>query len=141
MAFAGLPGGMHHCRQCLPSAFSVNRPLLAADLGELQPVTRIAAAGAVEPEAFAFRPGLPVRETEIDADLKLLLAQNGPPAKTDAEFGDDTILVAFALSVPKASTRTLPSGTASSLSTGRNCPRSACVSFATALRPTRRSRR
>lgn len=75
---------------------------LAADLGDFQPVTRIAAAGAGEPEAFAFRPGLPARETEIDADLKLLLAQNGPPSKTGAEFGDDTILVAFALSVPQS---------------------------------------
>ena len=78
-----------------PSAF-------AADLGDLQPVTRIAAAGAGEPEAFAFRPGLPARETEIDADLKPLLAQNGPPSKTGAVFGDDTILVAFALSVPQS---------------------------------------
>ena len=78
-----------------PSAF-------AADLSELQSVTRIATAGSGEPEAFAFRPGLPARETDIDADLKLLLAQNGSPLKTGAEFGDDTILVAFALSVPQS---------------------------------------
>ena len=72
---------------------------LAADLGDLQPVTRIAAAGAGGPGAFPFRP---VREAEIDADLKLLLAQNGPPSQTGAAFGDDTILVAFALSVPQS---------------------------------------
>ena len=75
---------------------------LAADLSELQSVTRIATAGSGQPEAFAFRPGLPVRETDIDADLKLLLVQNGAPAKSDAEFGDDTILVAFAFSVPES---------------------------------------
>jgi hypothetical protein len=78
-----------------PSAF-------AADLRGLQSVTPIATAGNGEPEAFAFRPGLPARETDIDADLKLLVAQNGPPSKTGAEFGDDTILVAFALSVPQS---------------------------------------
>jgi hypothetical protein len=90
------------CIMTVVSAFGLlGEPrALAADLGDLQPVTRIATAGGGEPEAFAFRPGLPARETEIDADLKLLLAQNGPPSKIDAEFGDDTILVAFALSVP-----------------------------------------
>ena len=92
------------CIMAVVSAFGLlgEPSALAADLGDLQPVTRIAAAGAGEPEAFAFRPGLPVRETEIDADLKLLLAQNGPPSKTGAAFGDDTILVAFALSVPQS---------------------------------------
>ena len=73
---------------------------LAADLGELQPVARKPGGGALE--AFAFRPGLPLRETEIDTGLKPLFAQNGPPSKTGAAFGDDTILVAFALSAPQS---------------------------------------
>ena len=94
------------CTMAVMSAFGLlgEPSAFAADLRELQSVTRIAAAaaGAGEPEAFAFRRGLPVRETAIDADLKLLLAQNAPPSKTGAEFGDDTILVAFALSVPQS---------------------------------------
>ena len=78
-----------------PSAF-------AADLSELRSDKRIATAGNGEPGAFAFRPGLPVRETDIDADLRLLVAQNEAQAKSGAGFSDDTILVAFALSVPQS---------------------------------------
>ena len=91
------------CIMAVVSAFGLlgEPSTLAADLGELQPVARIAATGGGAPEAFAFRPGLPVRETEIDGDLKLLLAQNGPPSSKGATFGDDTILVALALSVPQ----------------------------------------
>ncbi|MBX9591904.1 MAG: hypothetical protein K2X43_21640, partial [Hyphomonadaceae bacterium] len=80
----------------------------AADASEPASAVRVAAAGVSRPEAFAFRHGWPVREAEIEAGLKLLLAQHGPPATVDPASGpasrpatsDDTILVAFAASVP-----------------------------------------
>ncbi len=47
-----------------------------------------------------FRLGMPLRRPDIDVDLKVLLAQHHPATKSDATAGDDTILVALALSVP-----------------------------------------
>ena len=73
---------------------------LAENVDTLQSATRVAAVGG-GPESLARRPSGPVRGTEFNADLKLLLAQNGTPLLTaDGTPSDDTILVAFASSTP-----------------------------------------
>ena len=74
-------------------------PALAADLTQPQPLARIAAMGGAL-EGPQHHAGPPVHRTEVNADLKLLLGQNGSPAQVDATARDDTILVAVALSDP-----------------------------------------
>jgi hypothetical protein len=70
-----------------------------ADDGKAQVPTQLAAADGTA-DAVPFRLGMPLRRPDIDVDLKVLLAQHHPATKSDATTGDDTILVALALSVP-----------------------------------------
>jgi hypothetical protein len=70
-----------------------------ADDGKAQAPTQVAAADAAS-DAVPFRLGMPLRRPDVDVDLKVLLAQHHPATKSDATTGDDTILVALALSVP-----------------------------------------
>ncbi|MBX9588253.1 MAG: hypothetical protein K2X43_03045 [Hyphomonadaceae bacterium] len=72
-----------------------------ADESGLVALTRMASIGSGS-ETLSVQIGLPARAPEVEVDLKVLLAQSGPPAKTDAVAGDDTILVALALSVPQS---------------------------------------
>lgn len=83
------------------AALSLAMALAArADDGRSQALTRLASAGGLD--AQPWRLGLPARFADVDVDLKVLLAQNGPPAKTDVANGDDTMLVALALAVPQS---------------------------------------
>ena len=70
-----------------------------ADDGNARASTQIAAADGAA-DTLPFRLGMPLRRPDIDADLKVLLAQHHPATKSDATTGDDTILVALASSVP-----------------------------------------
>jgi hypothetical protein len=74
-------------------------PAAQADDGKAPASTQIAAADGAA-DALPFRLGMPLRRTDFEVDLKVLLAQHHPSTKSDATAADDTILVALALSVP-----------------------------------------
>jgi hypothetical protein len=75
-------------------------PARADEAAGLQRGVRVAALGSGEPEAFTFSPSLPARPQAIVTDLKVLLAQNGQPVRSDAVVDD--ILVAVTTSTPLA---------------------------------------
>jgi hypothetical protein len=75
-------------------------PILADEAAGAQRGVRVAALGSGEPVAFTFGPSLPARQKEIVTDLKVLLAQNGQPVRSDGVV--DEILVAVPSSTPQS---------------------------------------
>jgi hypothetical protein len=71
----------------------------AAHAGEYQPGMRVAERTATANVAEGRRPA---DGTALDADLRLLLAHNGPPAQAKVKSAGDIILVAFGLSTPQS---------------------------------------
>jgi hypothetical protein len=82
------------------TAICGSQSVRAGDVGATPPVIRIAAAGGSEPAAFAFH--LDVPRAAVEADLRLLFAQNGQLSANDATPSDDTILVRFAGTEPQS---------------------------------------
>lgn len=82
------------------AAICGSQSVRAGEVGATPPVIRIAAVGGSEPAAFAFH--LDVPRAAVEADLRLLFAQNGPPSATDAPSTDDTILVRFGGTEPQS---------------------------------------
>jgi hypothetical protein len=80
-------------------AFSLVLPAGAADEKQGHKAAQVASLGGSSnssPSQAAI-----ARKVESELDLKVLLAQNGPPTITDAANSEDAILVALAISVPQ----------------------------------------